>query len=46
MENTLKNKSGLASFSLYNVAFTVTDLDQSISCYKDFLVLNLLAAQL
>jgi catechol 2,3-dioxygenase-like lactoylglutathione lyase family enzyme len=34
MENTIKNKSGLASFSLYNVAFTVADLDQSIAWYK------------
>lgn len=34
MEITSQNKNGLASFSLYNIAFTVTDLDQSIAWYK------------
>lgn len=34
MEITSQNKSGLASFSLYNIAFTVADLDQSIAWYK------------
>lgn len=34
MEITSQNKNGLASFSLYNIAFTVADLDQSILWYK------------
>lgn len=35
MENNLKNKTGLASFSLYNIAFTVSNIDNSIKWYQD-----------
>lgn len=35
MGNNTKNKSGLASFSLYNIAFTVSDIDRSIKWYND-----------
>ena len=43
MENTQQNKNGLASFSLYNVAFTVTDLDKSIAWYKDIFGFELIS---
>ncbi|MBF4515813.1 VOC family protein [Flavobacterium sp. ANB] len=35
MQNTAINKTGLASFSLYNIAFTVSNIDQSIKWYSD-----------
>jgi catechol 2,3-dioxygenase-like lactoylglutathione lyase family enzyme len=35
MENNIKNKTGLASFSLYNIAFTVSNIDESIKWYSD-----------
>lgn len=35
MKNNIQKKGGIASFSLYNIAFTVTDLDKSIAWYKD-----------
>lgn len=43
MENTQQNKKGLASFSLYNIAFTVTDLDRSIAWYKDMFGFELIS---
>ncbi|MHC0443116.1 VOC family protein [Flavobacterium sp. 3-210] len=43
MENTQQNKSGLASFSLYNLAFTVADLDKSIAWYKDIFSFELIS---
>ena len=35
MENRIQQEKGLQSFSLYNIAFTVTDLDRSIEWYKN-----------
>ncbi|MBS7232629.1 VOC family protein [Flavobacterium psychroterrae] len=43
MENTSLNKNGLASFSLYNVAFTVADLDASIEWYKSIFGFDLVS---
>ncbi|TDO73093.1 catechol 2,3-dioxygenase-like lactoylglutathione lyase family enzyme [Flavobacterium chryseum] len=43
METTSLNKKGLASFSLYNVAFTVADLDQSIEWYKSIFGFDLVS---
>ena len=35
MENTSQSEKGLKSFSLYNVAFTVADLEASQEWYRD-----------
>ncbi|MBC7847683.1 MAG: VOC family protein [Flavobacterium sp.] len=43
MKNTSQNKSGLASFSLYNIAFTVTDLDHSINWYQEIFGFDLVS---
>lgn len=43
MKITSKNKNGLATISLYNVAFTVADLDQSITWYKNIFGFELIS---
>ena len=35
MENANHSENGLRSFSLYNIAFTVTNLEASLKWYKD-----------
>lgn len=40
---TAETKNGLASLSLYNVAFTVTNLDDSINWYRDKLNFELIS---
>ena len=35
MENTNQSETGLKSFSLYNIAFTVANLEASLEWYKD-----------
>lgn len=37
MENKIYNEDGLKSISLYNIAFTVKDIDESIKWYKEIL---------
>ena len=43
MKNNISNKDGLESFSLFNVAFTVADLDKSIDWYSTVFGFKLLS---
>ncbi|OMQ07986.1 VOC family protein [[Flexibacter] sp. ATCC 35103] len=43
MKHNISNNAGLESFSLFNVAFTVTDLDKSINWYSNVFGFKLLS---